>query len=308
MKKTLIFVNEGKAILPMNQAIREHFRDRFEFLDMSFDEAASYPRLSESIVWMTMGFYRKPLPAQTVIHDYRSLSVGRSARIKDIAKKYLTPKPDYRITKEEIQKVMRFNDGVPTFHIDIAAKDSILEFRKPTTEKSYDFCYIGVINKERGLDRVLQQFIASTAGKTLILVGRVEDDLDKEFAGEPRLTFTGRVPQEEVFGYVNASDVSLAYFPNIYPHNRQTPTKLLEYACLGGRILANRQPMNIGIGGKYGIRMQVREDARLFHDLPALQDWEDNMATDPRPMLFSTHLEESGVGRLLNTLSGAGDA
>lgn len=302
MKRDFIFINEGKAILPMNQAIKEHYSGQFNFIDMSFDAAKAYPRLQDAVAWITMGFYREKLNAGVVIHDYRSLSVGRLATLKDKAKRFLTPKPDFRITKPEIQKVMRFADDADTYYIDIAAKDAILNFRKERWAKRFDYCYIGVINRERGIDKVIHQFLATPGVSTLLLVGRVEDGIDQEFTQDSRVTFTGKVPQSEVFDYVNASHVTLAYFPNIYPHNKQTPTKLLEYACLGARILANEQPMNVSIGSKYSISMIIRPDSNIFDDLPELSEWPTNWNTDPKPMLFSSHLRESGLDRLFLSL------
>ncbi|MFT0860556.1 hypothetical protein [Ancylobacter sp. G4_0304] len=298
--KDFIFVNEGRAILPMNRAIQESYQGRFRFHDMTFEKARAYEGIRDAIVWMNMGFYYKKMPAKVIIHDYRSLSVGRGAKIKDFLKKNLVPKPHFRVSKPEIDSVMKFNDGVKTFFIDIAAKDSILNFRNLAVDSVYDYCYIGVINKERGVEKIIQRFLDQTSNKTIIMIGAVEDDIDKEFAGNDRIKFTGRVPQEQVFSYIKQSDVCLAYFPNKYPHNRQTPTKLLEYACLGSRILINEQPMNVSISEKYAINAVVRNDARLFDSLPDLPSWKDNMEVDPTPMLFSTHLRESGLGALLD--------
>nr|WP_272210101.1 glycosyltransferase [Marinicella sp. W31]MDC2875964.1 glycosyltransferase [Marinicella sp. W31] len=305
-KPKLIFIHGGEAMYPMNKSLMARLSDKIDFFDETFESAARRPDIGECICWHLMGLYREKLPCKFTIHDYRSMSIGRFRRVKDMAKRFLNARPDARVSKPEIEKVMRFNDDVETILIDISVSDYVIDFRQPpSTAPDYDYCYIGVISRERGIERIIRQFIESAGkDKTLLLVGRVQDGIQEEFAAAKNVTFTGPVEQKEVFRLLNRSGVALSYFPNHFPHTHQTPTKLLEYGALGMRILCNNQPMNRARAEDYGLEAVWRDDDRLFEDLPGLAQWPENYEKNPVPLLFSTHLENSGLKKLLERLTG----
>lgn len=297
----LLFIHNGDAMYPMNKSLAYQLKDTVEVFDETFESAAARPDIGECICWHMMGLQRKKLPCKFTIHDYRSLSIGRGSKLKDFLKRTLNARPDARISKPEIEAVMKFRDNVETILIDISVSDYILEYRREANAKpEFDFGYIGVMTRERGMDKVLRSYVDTMpADRKLLLVGRAEDGLQEEFGSAPNLVWTGPVEQREVFSLLSRCGVALSYFPNHFPHTHQTPTKLLEYGALGMRILCNEQPMNTARAADYGLNAVFRPDDQLFANLPAIEDWPDNYSVDPKPLLFSTHYQATGLKALL---------
>lgn len=301
----LLFIHRGEAMYPMNKSLKAHLEGRIDCFDETYESAAARPDIGECICWHLMGMYRQNLPCKFTIHDYRSLSIGRGRRIKDLLKRHLNARPDARVSKNEIEAVMKFRDGVETIIVDISVSDYVLEYRsKPVIEPEYDFAYVGVMSRERGMEKVLRQYAdIMPSERKMLLIGAAQDGLDEEFAGVPNLIFAGRVEQREVFRQLQNCGVALGFFPNHFPHTHQTPTKLLEYGALGLRILCNEQPMNRARAADYNLKAVWRPDDALFHDLPPLTEWHDNYDTDPEPLLFSTHYRDSGLEELINRIT-----
>lgn len=297
----LVFVHRGEAMYPMNKSLRAYLADRVECFDETPETATARPDIGECVCWHVMGMQRKSLPCKFTIHDYRSLSVGRFRGAKDWIKRHFNAIPDARVSKPEIEAVMKFRDDVDTVLIDISVSDSVLQYRKrPSQKPLYDFGYVGVMSRERGFENVLKRFLdGQQTSRTILLIGRVEDGIDQQFADADNIIFTGPLPQNEVFERLADVGVALGYFPNHAPHIYQTPTKLLEYGALGMRILCNEQPMNRARAKDYGLNAVWRNDDNLFENLPSLVDWPDNYLVDPEPLLFSTHYAQSGLESLL---------
>jgi glycosyltransferase involved in cell wall biosynthesis len=197
-----------------------------------------------------MGFYPKQLASDFVIHDYRSLSVGGSAGLKDIAKRYLNARPNLRIFQNTRQQnIMKFNDDVPSVILPMGVPKWIFEVpqQPPDAEDIADFCYIGDMSFERGFHLVIEAFLENfrEVDASLLLVGKPEPRLYERYAGKRGLVFAGALPQREALGLVARSSIAVSYFPYHRPHCYQTPTKLLEYAALGKKILCNDSPSNV---------------------------------------------------------------
>lgn len=297
----IVFVHDGKANYPSIAANRVLFAPYFEVVEATFDEAKADPEIGRSIAWHMMGFYRTRLPAALTVHDYKSLSLGRFSRVKDWIKRFGNAVPDVRIVKEPMLKIYGFDETVPYVLQDIGVNDDLRLHLNPKTAKEYAFCYVGAMTYERKFDAVLRAFLASAEkDKRFVLVGEAEAGLKDEFAAHPNLIFTGRVSQAEVYRYVQASEVSVCYFPTHYPHSIQTPTKLLEAAALGARILINDQPMNRALAARYGMAVVVGKPGNLFAGLPPLPAWGDNRGVDSAPLYWSHMVKDSGIAGVLD--------
>jgi glycosyltransferase involved in cell wall biosynthesis len=297
----IVFIHDGKANYPSIAANRVLFAPYFEVIEATFEEAMADPQMGRSLAWHMMGFYRKRLPAALTVHDYKSLSLGRFSRVKDWVKRFGNAVPDVRILKEAMLKVYGFGNSVPYVLQDIGVNDDLRLHLKPQTAKEYAFCYVGAMTYERKFDAVLRAFLDSPEkDKRFVLVGEAEARLKAEFAAYPNLIFTGRVAQAEVYRYVQASEVSVCYFPTHYPHSIQTPTKLLEAAALGARILINDQPMNKALAAKYGMAVVVGKAENMFAKLPILAAWLDNRGLDSTPLYWSHMVKESGIAAVLD--------
>lgn len=106
--------------------------------------------LKDCILWYFMGFYNKKILSKLTIHDYRSLSTGSFAIIKDFLKRTLNLKPDLRVfLNEEVKENLNFNDEVPYFFINMGLPSTISTYVNLDVEPEYDFIYVGAITYER---------------------------------------------------------------------------------------------------------------------------------------------------------------
>lgn len=297
-KNRIIFIHDGKAHYPSVGANKAYFKDQYECLEMTYKQAKNQGNTDNDILWYMMGFYPKAkLPARLTIHDYKSLSIGRGKGVKDWLKARFNHKPDLRILKEGMEDIYCFTDGIPFVHQDIGVPDSILEYRnKQAAKPEYDFCYFGVMTRERSFDLVLESFLKKYGkSSSLLLMGNAENEIKERFGNHKNIIFTGTLPQQKVFENILNSRVVVCYFPNHYPHTIQTPTKLLESAALGARILANRQPMNELRAKQYGIEVHWGSNEDIFAEIPQELDWKNNAKLNVKPMLWSTMVEQTGL-------------
>lgn len=261
------------------------------------DGAAGRP----SVLWCIMGLYRSLPDADYVIHDYRSLSVGRLAYVKDRVKRVLNVTPNLRIFQNErMREAMGFRDGVPSLLLPMGVPDwifSVSDDGNPSAP-SGKFCYIGEMSRERGFDKVLAAFrdARRDASDTLVLVGNPEQRIFDEFRDVPGIVFTGRVPQQDALKIVCRSEYAICYFPYHRPHCFQTPTKLLEYAALGKAIICNDAPSNVLAARELAIRCHITGPT-IFQDLFESESF-DTQHNDPaklRSLEWSRVIAGSGV-------------
>jgi glycosyltransferase involved in cell wall biosynthesis len=199
-------------------------------------------------------------------------------------------------------KYFNFKDNIPTFLLDMGVNDSVLVHRtRKACEKRFDFCYIGAMIAERKIEVMIDSFLSRyDKRKTLVLVGDAAPYLLARYSKNMNVIFLGKVRQSKVFDLINLSSVCVAYFPNHFPHIIQTPTKLLEYAVLGAKILANDQIMNRRKAEQFGMRVVWGPAHDIFNNAPETFDWwPDNYDVDPAPMLWSSQLRQSGVQAIL---------
>lgn len=246
MKDVLFILHTGKANYPDIDAYRNYFSEKYDVLDGTLDEYEKIDNKSSVILWCIMGFFSKKPEAKFIIHDYRSLSVGRFLVIKDKIKKLFNYKPDLRIfLNDTVRDVMGFVDEVPHTTLDMGVPEWIFNIQA-RTEIIGKYCYIGAMSYERQFDKVIDSFLKNKKeGDTFVLVGQPEQKLLEQYKSEKSLIFTGKVSQKEALEIVKSCEFAVCYFPYHRPHCYQTPTKLLEYAALGVNIICNDSPSNI---------------------------------------------------------------
>jgi glycosyltransferase involved in cell wall biosynthesis len=247
----VFILHPGKANYPEIAAYRDFLEKKhFEVYEGDVAAYASFPHHKECVLWCLMGLYRQLPPARFVIHDYRSLSVGRLASLKDGIKRTLNIRPDLRIFQNKrMRDAMKFRDGVPSLFLPMGVPDWIFGI---TDDASSDipsgrFCYIGEMSRERGFHKVLSAYRVARkeTTDTLILVGKPEHEIFEAFKNTDGIEFVGRMPQVDALRIVRKSEFAICYFPYHRPHCYQTPTKLLEYAALGKKIICNDSPSNV---------------------------------------------------------------
>ncbi|KWH28500.1 glycosyltransferase [Burkholderia cepacia] len=317
----VFILHPGKANYPEIAAYRSRLGTHgFEVFDGDLDAYARFPARDVCILWCIMGFYRALPPARFVIHDYRSLSVGRLAAVKDGVKRMLNVRPDLRIFQnEQMRDAMAFRDGVRALLLPMGVPDWIFDRADAGSDRvapgsadvapivSGRFCYIGEMSRERGFHKVLAAYRDARRDEsdTLVLVGQPEPEIHAEFVDTPGIRFVGRVPQPEALRIVRDSEYAVCFFPYHRPHCFQTPTKLLEYASLGKRIICNDAPSNVRTANELGIQCHVT-GAAIFDELFPLSRIR---ATRPDPAAMQSLewgrvIERSGVLAFIDAAAG----
>jgi glycosyltransferase involved in cell wall biosynthesis len=262
----------------------------------------------KTVCWHMMGFYPRKLDCTVTIHDYRSLSVGRLARTKDRLKRLLNAKPDIRIFQnQEIRQALGFAEDRNTRYLPMGVPQFFIDHRGDASRPNVDFIYIGSMLSERRCELMLDSFIKWFGDKkTFDLYGPPNEQLVERYAGNKNIRFRGTVPQNELPALLRKARVGVCYFPMHYPHLFQTPTKLMEYAALGMRVLANDHPQSRLTAELYGVECAWGDTGDMFAKVPDKLAWANNMAVNPTSMEWNAVIAASGAEQALKeALQGA---
>jgi glycosyltransferase involved in cell wall biosynthesis len=304
----IAFIHDGLANYPSKMACSRFLQTQgFEVTDCCENDILRLGDLSNTVLWYMMGFYpKRNSNALAVIHEYRSPSLGRFRKAKDLLKKYRNHRPDFRIFQsEDVKKIYSFKDGVASGLLELSVPDDILNYRSTDISgvSSYDFCYVGAIEDERRIREMLDGFVrAYGRDASLLMIGKVCDGIDASYSDYRNINFVGKISQVEVFNLVIKCKYAVCFFPYHFPHSIQPPTKLYEYAALGMKIVANDAPANLHAIEKYNINACVFNG----NEFPSLDDLEKNAVTnvefDPAVFYWSSSIERSGVMNFLKSL------
>lgn len=300
-KKVIRFVHEGKAAYPDVKAFRSYFGKDYDTFECSPTEAAGATDLDRAACWYMMGFYPRKVGCAVTIHDYRSLSVGRFRRGKDRLKRLLNADPDIRIFQNEaIRQALGFPMDERTYYLPMGVPELFIESRHITAQPTTDFIYIGSMLAERRCELMLDSFVKRFGDrKSFDLYGQPNPVLEARYASRSNIRFHGLIAQDQLPAILKSARVGVCYFPMHYPHVLQTPTKLMEYAALGMRVLANDHPQSRITADRYGLHCLWGSTADLFSDVPDELDWADNASVDPQPMAWGSVIAASGVEQAL---------
>jgi glycosyltransferase involved in cell wall biosynthesis len=119
---------------------------------------------------------------------------------------------------------------------------------KRDMKKEYDLIYIGTMAKVRRLEILINAMkivVKKFKDASLIMVGDGDGlehlkNLTKEFDIENNITFTGKVPYEEIPGLISKASIGLSPVPPIYMYKVSSPLKTFEYMSCSIPIIANR--------------------------------------------------------------------
>lgn len=310
----VFILHPGKANYPEIDAYTKFLvKHGFEVANGDSDAYACFSGKNECILWCIMGFYRAHGGARFVIHDYRSLSLAPLASVKDLVKRELNAKPHLRVFQNtRMREAMAFRDDVPSALLPMGVPDWIFNLTDDSegtgdTLPAGRFCYIGEMSRERGFGEVLNAWRTARRANTdtLVLVGRPEHKIYEAFKDTEGIQFVGRVSQLDALRIVRRSEYAVCYFPYHRPHCFQTPTKLLEYAALGKKIICNDAPSNVLSSEELGIRTLVT-GRRVFDELPMTSciSVENNDPAKLRGLEWTSVITTSGVlGHILAAAS-----
>ena len=293
----IFILHPGKAAYPEIAAYKDFFGDRTRVIDGTLVEYNSISNKSDYLVWCIMGFYPKSIQARFLIHDYRSLSVGKFPKIKDAIKRISMQKPNLRIFQNEIiERVMNFKDDAPSIYLPMGVPSWIYKISEDESLPKGTFCYIGEITKERGMDLVIDAFIKSRReDDTFVLVGNSEEEIYTKFKDSPGVKFTGKITQRQALAIVKNSDYTICRIPKKYPYDHQMPTKFIEYAALGKTIICNDSPSNMMAINTLKYPALIADDAIFSKNLfSKLDSWKDQFSAFTG-LDWQAVIEKSGI-------------
>jgi glycosyltransferase involved in cell wall biosynthesis len=229
----IAFVHTGKAFLPGMEAYSGYFSKRG--IEATILLKKNLKNRKPDIEWHFMGTHlKKAYHSSVIIHEYASASIPPFADLKNAIKRKLNIKPDFRVfLNEYVKEKFQFTDSIPFGYRDLGLNSEFLNapVELPAIKKEYDFIYCGSTTADLQLDKVLDHFSRTFKDKSMLILSKNFADLAAKYKMQKNIQFAGPVTQSQVPGYITRARFAINFKPDIEPHNRQTVTKLMEYAA-----------------------------------------------------------------------------
>lgn len=299
--KKILFLRSERAFLPEIDAYIQYFNKTRDFKAYDSSNIKGEFQLKDfDIIWEFKGFGGVRTKEHLIIHEYASLSTGFSAKIKDLLKSKLNPKPDIRVfLNENVKNGFSFNDNIEYCYRDMGIDSSFLkEGNGNNKKKEYDFVYVGSITKEREIDKLLFKFNEKHIGK-LCLVGNVDDEIYNQYKNNKDIIFTGKVPYSEIPNIASKAEFGLNYIPDKYPFNIQTSTKLLEYLALGLKIISTDYKWIREFEKKHGCSFYKLDYKNFIFDREQINKFNYKSNFNTNDFLWDNIIDKSGIKDLI---------
>lgn len=229
----IAFVHTGKSFLPGIQAYSSFF-STFGIKTMSVLKK-DLGQIQPDVEWHFMGtHYKKKHPSTIIIHEYASASTPPFMDFKNVVKRSFNLQPHFRIFLNQfVKEKFRFEDTIPFGYRDLGVSNDFINASSvhKNFEKEFDFIYCGSTNYDLKIEKLLNHFTTILKGKSILLLSKNYKHLIQKYKKAENILFAGPVPQSEVPSYLMKSRFAINYKPDIEPHNRQSVTKLIEYAA-----------------------------------------------------------------------------
>lgn len=301
--KKILFVRSENAFLPEIDAYIKYFSSTKEFKAYDSSKLGQDYDVNEfDIIWEFKGLGGiKKRKNQILIHEYASLSTGKFPLMKNKLKSTLNSKPDLRIfLNENVKRGFKFNDNINYCYRDMGIDKQFIDVK--STEKEYDFVYVGSICKERGMDKFLETFNRIKPGK-LCLIGNYEEEIFSLYKNNEDIIFTGEVPYSEVPRIASKSIYGINYMPDKYPFNIQTSTKLLEYLALGLKVITTDYKWVRQFEEKNGCDFYKLNNRNIKINIDEISKYNFESNFKAEEFLWTRVIEESElVGKLRNII------
>ncbi|MFT4018512.1 MAG: hypothetical protein QM668_16225 [Agriterribacter sp.] len=247
----ICFINSGNAFLPEIEAYVSFFS---AFKNVITEVATNYTSATGADVeWYFMGTQHKRSKAIT-IHEYASSSVPPFGTLKNMIKKSINCKPDYRIFfSEYVAQRFNFNDNIPFGF----RGHGIFEEPQYNTNipKKYDFIYVGTIEKKRKPDSLFRRFTTgSMKHKTLLVLSKEYDEIATRLKDYGNIIFMGPVAYGKVYEYIQQSRFAINFMPDISPYNKQVSSKFIDYIACCVPVISTDYTWVRDFEAKYGGR------------------------------------------------------
>lgn len=249
------FVHTGDAYLPELQAYAA-------FVEAAGHQAQLHRQIdtlpsNADVLWWMCGQVSTDLaqqfPKAFQIHEYASASVPPLAWLKDRVKRWRQAVPNYRIYQNAwVLQRMGFADTVPCEFRDMGISSDFFAAPSVACEAEFDFVYLGEMQR-------LQHFLPvfdglAQAGRKVLLIGQMPNELEQKLQYHTNISRTGRVPHNQVHALLQRARYGLNLVPNHLPYTQQTSTKLLEYCAAGLPVVSTDYAWVRGFEKQYGAR------------------------------------------------------
>lgn len=290
----LLFVRQPQSYLPEIQAYKDYLSKHYPNIEVfESTDIGAYNESDYDIIWHFMGKDVRG-KGNYVVHEYNSLSMQPLAALKDLVKKAINAKPDQRVFLNQfVQTKFGFSDGVPSYHRDMGIDERFFEC--PTQrDPGFDFILAGGLSRGPLIKTALEYFDQNMREASLLIVGDPPSDLRQSFEGSKNISFYGRVPYSDIPRLLSQARYGLNIMPDLYPFNRQTATKVQEYAAAQLKIVTTDyqwiQEFETSHGGN------VFKLAPDFSNLSmeALEQHQFSMP-DVRHLTWEQIIEDSGI-------------
>ncbi|MFB7155377.1 MULTISPECIES: hypothetical protein [unclassified Lysinibacillus] len=234
------FVHSEKSYLPEIHAYEAYCNNQEKIVAeiITNEELVDINDNDFDVLWKFPGIdVRRNFKNVKVIHEYNSLSTGNFPLIKNYLKRKYNMTPDGKVfLNEKVKRDMNTADKMPVLIRDMGIAK---QFFTQNSKKEFDFVYVGAMGRNRGLSFALQPFTSTLKHKSILLIGRPDNDLYAQYKNNANIIFTGVIPYAEIPSIASKAVFGFNYMPDIYPFNVQASTKLLEYCALGLKIVTS---------------------------------------------------------------------
>lgn len=281
---SIAFVHNNKAFLPETEAYCRFFTAAgFHCEVVNKDNVGMVHRQVE---WRLMGTdLSKAHEGILKIHEYTSSSVPPWRRWKNLGKAFFNAQPDFRLfLNEYVRKCFSFQDNIPYGYRDMGVPADWLRAPVIAPEKQFDFVYLGDLSPVREPELLLDIFTrGAMRERSILLIGKEYAALQTRYQAFENISFIGPIAQELVPASLRKARFGLNYMIDKQPLNRQTSTKLLEYAACGLPIISTDYAWVRNFTKRYGgVFYPLQQDMSNFsweaiqafsYEAPLLEDW-----------------------------------
>jgi hypothetical protein len=225
---SILFERTRNAYLPEIDAYKKYLAKHYSWIKVYDSRDNSDTQVD--IHWRFMGTdVGSSASCKFIVHEYNSLSTNPIGPLKNSVKSFLNRKPDRRIfLSPAVRDGFFFQDNVSVRLRDMGINSRFyLQREKP----EYDFIYVGSLDRTSVIVPFLKYFSRHMTGKSLMLVGRAENEMKNNFKDFGNIIFHGPAPYAEIPSFLAKARYGLNLMPDVYPFNRQTSTKMLEYCA-----------------------------------------------------------------------------
>jgi glycosyltransferase involved in cell wall biosynthesis len=280
----IALVHNNKAFLPELEAYRRFFA-RFN-ITCEIVNKDDLGLIHRHVEWRFMGKdLNKPKEGIIKIHEYCSTSVPPWRFWKNLGKSFFNAQPDFRLfLNEYVKKEFGFHDRVPFGFREMGLADEWLHPVRQNSDKEYDFVYTGSLSTFREPELLFNCFSSGTMKKhTLLVIGKDYHELKEIYQKTRNIHFTGPVSHHEIPALLEKARYGVNFIVDKEPINRQTSTKLLEYAACRLPVVSTEYPWVKEFQQQYGGNyFYLQPDLSNFtwenvtnfnYSFPDLTDW-----------------------------------